>query len=102
MDLHPVCVLGVVYILFDQLDIVIPHRYMLIPLAAFDAVRVKAQDIDRVRPVGDHAEESKPVSGRAADRPDRGGLPNRLKCRVRLCDRLECFQLLQFSKHRFF
>ena len=58
--------------------------------------------MDRVRPVWDHTEDPKPVGGRAADRPGGDGLPDGLKCRVRLCNILERFQLLQFTKYSLF
>ena len=57
----------------------IPDRNMFIPLPAADAIRIKAQDVDRVRPIGDHAEELEPVGRGAADRPDRDSLPDLFK-----------------------
>ena len=45
MDLHPIRISGMVFILLDQPDLMNPHRDMLVSLPAADAVRVKAQDI---------------------------------------------------------
>ncbi len=101
MNLHPIRILGMGFVLLDQLDIMIPYGHMLITLMTANAVWVKTQDVDRVRPEWDYTKKTKTVGGCAADFPGGNRLPDWFKRRKRLCDRLKCFQLLQFSKYHF-
>ena len=102
MNLHPIRIQGMGFVLLDQLDIMIPYGHMLVALMAADAVWFKAQDMNRVLPEWDYTKKTKTVGGCAADFPGGAILSNWFKRRERLCDRLECFQLLKFSKYCFF
>ena len=48
MNLHPIRIQGVGFVLLDQLDIMIPYGHMLVDFMAADTVWFKAQDMDRV------------------------------------------------------
>ena len=61
MYLHPIRILGLVFILLYQLNVMIPHRDMLVSFPAADTVRVKAHDMDCVRSEGDQTEKPKAV-----------------------------------------
>ena len=61
MNLYLICILGLVFILLYQPNVMIPHRNMFVPLPAADTVRVEAHDMNRVRSEGDQTEKPKAV-----------------------------------------
>ena len=66
---------------------------MLISLMTADAFLVKAQDMDCVRPIWNHAKEPKSAGGRATDRPSGDSLTDWLKRSIRFCNIPERFHL---------
>ena len=70
MDLDLIRILCMCIVQWDQADVMIPDRNMLIALAAADALRVETDDSDRVGPERDQAKEPEAIGRGASDRPD--------------------------------
>ena len=76
----------------------IPDGNVLVALPAADALRIEANDVNGMRAEGDHAEETEPVSRRAADCPDLLRRADRLERRIRFGNGLQGFEPLQLFK----